>query len=542
MTKRKRLLLICSLLLAVCAAAAVLLLCGKSRSGLQMYSFNRKLKPVETDDFCRTTYEIFPWSFCDSDGDGTGDLKGIISKLDYIQDLGFDQIWITPVHPSPSYHKYDVTDYYSIDPAFGTLEDYEKLLGECHKRGICVLMDLVLNHTAVDHEWFRKASDYLHELPPDWGPDPSYCKYFSYYNFSRQPQDKYAPVEGTNWYYEAQFWSGMPDLNLDSDDVRSEITDIVKFWLDKGVDGFRLDATTSYHTGNAPANTQFLRWFCDLCRSIKQDCYIVGEAWTDRNNIAELYSSGIDSLFNFPFSGNEGYVRNAVSGFLKASDLVRAMEYSEKAFEAKNQDFTDAPFYTNHDMARSAGYYAVDEGPVTKMSYAVSLLMRGCSFMYYGEEIGMKGSGKDENKRAPMYWSDDAKAKGMCSGPPDMDEVTMKFPSLNDQIKDDSSLYNWFRQVIRVRRAFPSIARGKTEGTELSTDSAAVFFRRSTEYGDVLIAMNFGEEQCSIDLSSLEISTELAAVLNTSEEKITKEKDLLTLPSCSIAVLTVGQK
>ncbi|MBP1554506.1 MAG: hypothetical protein J6U30_00350, partial [Oscillospiraceae bacterium] len=128
MTKRKRLLLICSLLLAVCAAAAVLLLCGKSRSGLQMYSFNRKLKTVETDDFCRTTYEIFPWSFCDSDGDGTGDLKGIISKLDYIRDLGFDQIWITPVHPSPSYHKYDVTDYYSIDPAFGTVEDYEKLL------------------------------------------------------------------------------------------------------------------------------------------------------------------------------------------------------------------------------------------------------------------------------------------------------------------------------------------------------------------------------------------------------------------------------
>ena len=541
MTKRKRLLLICSLLLAVSAAAAVLLLFGRNRSGLQMYSFNRKLKPAETDDFCRTTYEIFPWSFCDSDGDGTGDLKGIISKLDYIEDLGFDQIWITPVHPSPSYHKYDVADYYSIDPAFGTTEDYEKLLRECHKRGIRVLMDLVLNHTSVEHEWFRKASDYLHELPSDWAPDPSYCAYFSYYNFSRQPQDKYAPVEGTNWYYEAQFWSGMPDLNLDSDAVRNEIAGIVKYWLDKGVDGFRLDAVTSYHTGNAAANVGFMRWFCELCRSIKSDCYIVGEAWTDRYNIAELYSSGIDSLFNFPFSGSEGYVRNAVSGFLKASDLVRAMEYSEDDFEAKNPDFTDAPFYTNHDMARSAGYYSDDTGPVTKMSYAVSLLMRGSSFMYYGEEIGMEGSGKDEDKRAPMYWSDAAAAKGMCSGPPEMDEITMKFPSVRDQMKDDRSLYNWFRQVIKVRRSFPSIARGKTEDTGLSTDSAAVFFRRDNEYGDVLIAMNLGGEACSIDLSVLGIGTELAAVLNTSEEKITKEKDLLRLPSYSIAVLTVTQ-
>ena len=120
------------------------------------------------DDNYRTTYEIFVYSFCDSDGDGTGDLNGVRSKLDYIADLGFDAIWLTPVHPSATYHKYDVDDYYAVDPSFGTMEDYEALLKECHDKGIRVYMDLVLNHTSEDHAWFRAASDYLHELPSGW--------------------------------------------------------------------------------------------------------------------------------------------------------------------------------------------------------------------------------------------------------------------------------------------------------------------------------------------------------------------------------------
>ena len=537
MTQKKRLYIIAALLLTVIAAAAVLLLSAGGRSSLQMYSYNKKLKAVPEEGFCRTTYEIMPYSFCDSDGDGIGDLKGIISKLDYIKDLGFDQIWLTPVHPSPTYHKYDVTDYLAIDPAFGTMEDYEKLLDECHKRGIRVLMDMVLNHTSVYHEWFEKASDYLHELPWDWEPDPSYCSYFDYYCFSRQQQQGYEPLPGTNWYYEARFWSGMPDLNLSSQAVRDEIRNIAEFWLGKGVDGFRLDAVTFYHTGNTPENVEFIRYFCDTCREIKPDCYIVGEAWTDRNNIAELYRSGIDSLFNFPFSGNEGYVRNAVSGFLKASDFVLAMEYSDSAFRENNPHYTDAPFYTNHDMARSAGYYAADEGPVTKMAYAVSLFMSGDSFLYYGEEIGMKGSGKDENKRAPMLWSSDPQDKGMCSGPPDMDEVTMKFPSVKEQEKDPLSLLNWFREVIRVRNAFPAIRKGTVEGTGLSTDQLAVFWKNA-DGERLLIVMNLSEEEITADLSSLGQQLELSAVLNTSEEKINFKDISLVMPAYSIAVLT----
>ncbi|MBQ8995013.1 MAG: alpha-amylase, partial [Oscillospiraceae bacterium] len=451
---------------------------------------------------------------------------------------GFDQIWLTPVHPSPTYHKYDVMDYYEIDPVFGTLEAYQAFLQDCHDRGISVLMDMVLNHTSVYHPWFQAVSDYLHELPSDWEPDVSYCKYFEYFNFSRDRLDGYEPLEGTNWYYEARFWSGMPDLNLNSETVRKEIEDIVRFWLDNGVDGFRLDAVTSYHTGDPIGNVEFTKFFCETCRKIKPDCYIVGEAWTDRNNIATLYSSGIDSLFNFPFSGNEGIIRNAVGGFISASDFVRTMEASDRAFSEQNPYFIDAPFYTNHDMARSAGYYALDEGPQTKMAYALNLLMSGNTFLYYGEELGMKGSGKDENKRAPMYWSDDPSDPNMCDGPPDMDSVSMKFPSLAEQEQDDLSLLNWFKQVIRVRNAFPAIARGKVQIEEtLSTDTVAAFYKMSDTEQDVLILINLSSDYQTCDLTGLS-KTDLSAVLNTSENMILLEGGHLTLPGYSVAIFT----
>lgn len=510
---------------------------GSAAFSVQMTEFNKDLTKAGKDDKYRTTYEIFVYSFCDSNGDGIGDLNGIRSKLDYIEDLGFNALWLTPVHPSSTYHKYDVDDYCAIDPAFGTMEDYEALLKECHERGIRVYLDLVLNHTSDDNAWFRAAADYLRELPDDWEPDPSYCKYFDYYHFSREPGDGYAKLEGTNWYYEARFWEEMPDLNLDSEAVRGEIRDIMAFWLGKGVDGFRLDAVTYYFTGVPEKNIEFLRFLTETGRSINPDCYLVGEAWTDRAAIAELYSSGIDSLFDFPFANNEGFISNIISGQYKASDYVKGMLLAEEAYGKTNPDFVDAPFYTNHDMGRSAGYYTTDDGPVTKMAYALSLFMTGNSFVYYGEELGMKGAGKDENKRAPMYWSDDAADPDMCAGQPNMDEVKMKFPSLADQMNDDTSIYRWFKEVIRVRNAFPAIARGRTEGVDaLSDENVAAFFRRSDTDDDLLIVMNLRAEPAEKDLSSISGDLELAAVLNTNDENIKYKKGKLTLPAYSIAV------
>lgn len=506
---------------------------------VQMTEYNRDLHPAVRDDRYRTTYEIFVYSFCDSNGDGIGDINGIRSKLDYITDLGFNALWLTPIHPSSTYHKYDVDDYYAIDPALGTMEDYEALLKECHDRGVRVYLDLVLNHTSEDHEWFRTAAEYLRALPDGRDPDPSDCRYLDYYCFTRQPGDGWAPLEGTGWYYEARFWSEMPDLNLDSDAVKEEIRDIMAFWLGKGVDGFRLDAVTSYFTGDPAKNVEFLRFLTQTGRSIDPDCYLVGEAWTDRAAIAELYKSGIDSLFDFPFANYDGFIANIVNGSYRASDYVKGMLLAEEAYRRANPDYVDAPFYTNHDMGRSAGYYAADDGPLTKMAYAMSLFMTGNSFVYYGEELGMKGSGRDENKRAPMYWSDDENDPDLCAGPPLMDEVRMKFPSLADQKEDELSLWRWFREVLRVRSAFPAIARGVTEDADgLSDENVAAFFRRSEEYGDLLIVMNLRGRTAEKDLSSIGGLT-LSAVLNTSEENITFTENILTLPACSIAVFTL---
>ena len=484
-----------------------------------------------------TAYEIFVYSFCDSDGDGTGDLNGIRSRLDYIEDLGFDAIWLTPVHPSSTYHKYDVDDYYAIDPEFGTMEDYEALLKECHRRGMSVYLDLVLNHTSEEHEWFRAASDYLHELPSGWEPDTSYCKYYDYYNFSRDAQDGYTHLEGTEWYYEAGFWSEMPDLNLSSEAVRAEIHDIMAFWLAKGVDGFRLDAVTAYYEGDTEANTEFLRFLKETAGSIDPDCYIVGEAWTDRDTIASLYTSGIESLFDFPFAGEEGVIAGTLKGSCRASDYVYDMMQAEEMYGRANPGYAGAPFYTNHDMDRSASYYPDDSGAVTKMAYAMNLFMTGNAFVYYGEEIGMSGAGRDENRRAPMYWSDDYASPGMCAGPPYMDEVHMRFPPLEDQMKDKQSVYSWFKDVIRVRNSYPAIAKGVTDSADLiCDDDTAAFFRRSETDGDLLIVMNLSDQPVKKNLSVSGKGFKLAEKLCTNDENITYRKSTLTMPAYSIAL------
>ncbi len=327
----------------------------------------------------------------------------------------------------------------------------------------------------------------------------------------------------------------MPDLNLQSEAVRDEIRSIMAYWLGKGVDGFRLDAVMSYFTNDTGSDIEFLRFLSETAKSIDPDCYLVGEAWTDRSTIASLYTSGIDSLFDFPFAGSDGILAGVLNGYRSASDYVKEMMMSEELFSNAYPGYVDAPFYTNHDMARSTGYYSDDSGSMAKMANAMNLFMTGNAFVYYGEELGMCGSGKDENYRAPMYWSDDPEDPDMCAGPPDMDDIDMRFPSLADQKADDISMHRWFTEVIRVRNAFPAIARGKTQIVDaLSDDKVAAFFRKDGS-GDVLIVMNLSNQTVSKDLSALGDCT-LAAVLNTNKERITYEEDSLTLPACSIAV------
>ena len=213
-------------------------------------------------DHYENWYEIFVYSFQDSNGDGIGDLNGVRSRLDYIEEMGYTGLWLMPIMPSPSYHKYDVTDYYDIDPQYGTLEDFRALVQACHERKMKLIIDMPFNHSSSQHPFFVDACKAL--------INGSESIYTDYYCFSQQTGQKQVPVGESGWYYEEQFSGGqMPDLNLDSEAVREEIRQIFEFWLiDVGVDGFRLDAVTSYYAADTAQNVDFLRWLKGLAEEL----------------------------------------------------------------------------------------------------------------------------------------------------------------------------------------------------------------------------------------------------------------------------------
>lgn len=532
------LLVLCMLLLTACAGK------GKETDVTDKIPLNM------IDDNYRTYYEVFVYSFYDSDGDGIGDLQGLISQLDYINDgddatdtdLGCNGIWLMPVNPSPTYHKYDVVDYYDIDPVYGTLDDFKELLDACEERGIKVIMDLVLNHSSSQNPWFIQACDYLKSIG-NGEPDAEECPYVEYYNFSKEPQSGYCAVTGTDWYYEAQFWSEMPDLNLGCDALRCEIEDITKYWLDMGVGGFRLDAVKEYYSGDTQKNVDFLRWFTDVVKSQKEDAYLVGEAWLNINEYAKYYESGMDSLFNFAFAGAEGVIAKVMNGS-SAEKYGTVNQSLQSTFGQYHENYIDAPFYTNHDMPRSAGYYVGENAENRiKLAGAMNIFMSGSAFIYYGEELGMKGSGKDENKRAPMYWSKNADSEGMCDGPADMDDFEMKYDSLEEQEKDDGSIYQYYKKAVKIRNQNPEIARGSVEYLVNISDRNFCVLKKTWNDTEILLIFHTGAETETIDVSALTINGEtlseksIRAVLESGEERIDMHGAQVTMPGYSVIVL-----
>lgn len=523
---------------------------GDTDSGMtalaRMQSVNAGAENVPDDNY-RTWYEIFVYSFFDSDGDGIGDLKGVTEKLDYINDgnpetdsdLGCNGIWLMPIMPSPTYHKYDVKDYCAIDEEYGTMEDFETFIAECHERGINVIIDLVMNHSSSLHEWFLQASKYLKELPEGAEPDAAECPYVEYYHFSREKQGGYSQLPGSDWYYEAQFWSEMPDLNLANEAVRAEFEKIVDFWLEMGVDGFRLDAAKEYYSGAVDANVEVLDWFCKMVKDKKEDAYIVAEVWNDLPTYAKYYASGIDSCFNFAFADAGGVISKAVSGKTDAGAYGRALENLQESLGAYSDSYIDAPFYTNHDMARGAGYYSGDYSEnQTKMAQAMNLLMSGSAFLYYGEELGMKGSGKDENKRAPMYWCEDASAEGMCDGPADMGTVKMKYGALETQETDGNSVYHFVKETIRLRNRYPEIARGTVTFEEALSSEKVCVISKTYNGEKMYLAYNMSEEPQAVEMPAGTLQEEkLAGMLLTGEEAADYAEGKLTLPGYSVALL-----
>jgi len=489
------------------------------------------------DDNYRTWYEIFVYSFCDSDGDGIGDLRGVASKLDYLQELGITGIWLMPIHPSQSYHKYNVSDYLSIDPAYGTLEDFDALLEGCRERNIRVILDLVVNHTGSDHPWFQEAVRYLQTLG-DSQPDLEVCPFVDYYFFTQEAKNGYTQVEGTPWYYESQFSPDMPDLNLGSEAVRDEIRKIMAFWLDRGVAGFRLDAAKEFYSGTTGKNIEVLSWIQQTAASLREDVYLVAEVWDSFGTITTFYESGITSIFDYPFGDASGKiitVLRSAGNPATVSTYATALEKANAAYSGANPDYIDAPFLSNHDVGRIAGFCAGDPAK-TKLAGAMNLFMSGSAFVYYGEEIGMTGSGNDPSKRAPMYWNA-ARNNGTTAPPPDcVLPENAPFGPLEEQAGNDSSIYSYYRQAIAIRNAIPAISHGVTTAeTGLNTGCVSAF-RKECDLGSCIILMNIDTAEAQVNLSGYE-GWYPAATLSADGSPVVAEEKNLTLPPFGVAVL-----
>ncbi|HYO54961.1 alpha-amylase family glycosyl hydrolase [Archangium sp.] len=421
-------------------------------------------------------YEVFVRSFQDSNGDGKGDLPGLISRLDYLndgdpsttRDLGVDALWLMPVFASPSYHGYDVVDYERIHPDYGTVEDFERLCAEAHRRGMRVIVDLVINHTSSQHPWFVESAASRTSAKRDW------------YMWSdtdlgwKQPWDIFSkhPTwhERNGAYYYGVFWGGMPDLNLKTLAVREEVKRIASFWLGKGVDGFRLDAARyliengSGVSGQADTAETHAFWkeFAAHVRSVKPDAVLVGENWTTTPIIATYYGStaqvpGGDELplnFNFPLASEILTAARTGDG----SGIALKLAEMSSRYPA---GVTDAPFLTNHDHVRVATQLAGHPG---QLATAASLLLtlHGSPFLYYGEELGMANgtTNNDEAKRTPMAW-DASTGAGFTSGTPWFPFAPGRESThVAAQSNAPGSLLSRYRNLIRARHSSEALERG----------------------------------------------------------------------------------
>lgn len=528
-------------LLALAFACAPFGCAGKTDSSAVEHALN------VPDDHYRTFYEIFVASYYDGNGDGTGDLNGVLQKLDYLNDgdpktdgdLGVNGLWLMPIMPSPTYHKYDVTDYCSVDPAYGTPEDFQSLAAACHERGVRVILDLPLNHTSNRHPWFLKAAAYYAQLPDGAEPDFSACPEAGYYNFSREKAGAsgWRRLGNTNWYYEGQFWEGMPDLALDNPLVREEIQKIAAFWLGLGADGFRLDAVKDYYTGSPDSNNDFLAWFNETVLAVNPDAILVGEAWEPNAvGLAAYYKSGLESFFDFPIAqatGSMAAVLREGSGEKLGAMLTRA----ETLYAAENPNFVGAPFLSNHDTTRLSAQY-VNDADKMKLAAGILLTMRGSVFLYYGEEIGMNSQGKkDENKRLPMRWSA-TDAAGACNPPADADAVEQKFPALDEQANDPLSIYRYYKRAVRMRNENPELARGDTKQETALTQGALCAVSRTYGEHTILVLYNLGEEPAAVSLEGTAYADyRLYNALCVGEETAALSGGTLALPGYGVAVL-----
>jgi len=433
-------------------------------------------------------YEVFVRSFFDSNGDGTGDLNGLTAKLDYIAGLGASCLWLMPVTASPSYHGYDVSDYYRVEPAYGSNDDFKRLVAEAHRRGIRILVDMVLNHSSSEHPYFQAA------LKDTASP------YRAWYKFAPAPLGK-GPWGEDAWrrspvrdeYYWGVFSPGMPDLNYDTPAVREEAKQIASFWLDSmGVDGFRLDAVPYLvEQGSCligcPGTHAFLHQYALHVDSVKPDAYTVGEAWGGIDQVLPYYPDQLTSYFGFELADSllsavrGGSGAGLLSGFLRLQDTLPSYRWSS--------------FLSNHDQTRvMTALHGDREG--ARLAATLLLTLPGLPFIYYGEEIGMTGDKPDPRIRTPMQWSPRT-GVGFTTGreweAPQGDSLTTSVALEN---ADPRSLLNLYRRLIHLRRENDALATGTLIPLTTGDPHLVAYLRRAAGHA-VLVVANLGRRSVS---------------------------------------------
>ena len=460
----------------------------------------------EPADNHRVFYEIFVGSFSDSNGDGTGDLRGIINRMDYLNDgdpqsglsLGIEGIWLTPIFSSPSYHKYDVTDFYSIDPAFGTIEDLKELIALCHERNVKLILDLPINHTSTQCRWFKNFIN-AHLM------QNTLSDYYDYYVWlpkdgQTQPGLHYAKVESAKLLYEANFADSMPELNFDNPLVRQETLNIALYYLDLGVDGFRFDAAKYIYLGNNEQSIDFWSWYIGELRQRKPDLYTVAEVW-DGEGIIDRYITSTN-CFNFTTSQVNGLIAETA----KAGNVNQFTSYIQQYIDKLHTISPEAMnilFVSNHDMDRAAGFLSSSNGRM-QMAANLYLLSPGSPFIYYGEEIGLRGSrggaNTDANRRLAMLWGDGDTVKDPVGTTYDPSNQTPY--SVKDLYSMGTGLYNYYKRLIMIRKANPEIARGEYKALAF-TDTKVGGFLCTLDGSTIAVLHNTTNRDISVDLSQV---------------------------------------
>lgn len=428
-------------------------------------------------------YEAFVRSFYDSNGDGIGDLQGLTSKLDYIQGLGADAIWLMPVCPSPSYHGYDITNYEDINPQYGTRQDYINFVTACHSRGMKVIFDAVMNHTSNQHPWFTQSQ----------ANDSGYSNFYRWSgnnpNYDGPWGEQVWYKQGSPNYYYGIFSNVMPDLYYINPVVKDSMFNVVNFWLDSmNVDGFRCDAAPyiiedGEWQQNTPATIQFWKDFHTQYTTAKPNSMAVGEVWMPDDTILEyMTGGGLDFCFEFNLAGaiigavDNGSVQQVSGEFQYIYDNFPFAQYGT--------------FLSNHDQVRSFDQLG-DNIPNAKVAAATYMTLPGIPFVYYGEEIGMVGSSGNPAERSPMQWTAGNNA-GFTTGTP-WEAINGNYATYNvaTESADSNSLLNWYIKLIAVRHANPVLRRG-TYFNIANKEGDIYSFVRSYNGQNVLVVINTG--------------------------------------------------